>query len=93
MDGSAEKIQVAVRVRKLLKREKDLQSLWAWSATDNSVWPKQDPSKKSPYDRVFTPDNANEDVHDGIAEPIIGSVLQGFNATIFAYGQTASGTV
>ena len=31
------------------------------------------------------------DVYDAAARPIIDSVLEGFNGTIFAYGQTSSG--
>ena len=31
------------------------------------------------------------DVYDTAAKPIIDSVLEGFNGTIFAYGQTSSG--
>ena len=30
-------------------------------------------------------------VYDVAARPIIDSVLEGFNGTIFAYGQTSSG--
>jgi kinesin family protein 5 len=30
-------------------------------------------------------------VYDYAARPIIDSVIEGFNGTVFAYGQTASG--
>jgi len=32
-----------------------------------------------------------EDVYDFAAKPVVESVLEGFNGTIFAYGQTSSG--
>lgn len=41
--------------------------------------------------RVFGPDTVQEDIFDTIAEPVIDSVLQGYNGTIFAYGQSGSG--
>lgn len=43
------------------------------------------------YDSVFGPDSTNEDVYQAIASPIVESALGGFNATVFAYGQTSSG--
>lgn len=35
--------------------------------------------------------STQQDVYDASARPIIDSVLEGFNGTIFAYGQTSSG--
>jgi hypothetical protein len=35
--------------------------------------------------------SCQKDVYDIAAKPIIDSVLEGFNGTIFAYGQTSSG--
>ena len=44
-----------------------------------------------PFDKVFEPESTQYDVYDFTAKPIIKDVLNGFNGTIFAYGQTASG--
>ncbi|KAI6646163.1 Kinesin heavy chain-like [Oopsacas minuta] len=44
-----------------------------------------------PFDKVFEPHSTQYDVYDFTAKPIIKDVLNGFNGTIFAYGQTASG--
>ena len=44
-----------------------------------------------PFDRVFEPHSTQYDVYEFTAKPIIKDVLNGFNGTIFAYGQTASG--
>ena len=30
-------------------------------------------------------------MYDGAARPVVDSVLEGFNGTIFAYGQTGTG--
>ncbi|OMJ81409.1 hypothetical protein SteCoe_18145 [Stentor coeruleus] len=43
------------------------------------------------YDYIFTSESTQEDVFTIAAKPIIEDVIQGFNGTIFAYGQTASG--
>ncbi|CAE7857032.1 unnamed protein product [Symbiodinium microadriaticum] len=43
------------------------------------------------FDRVFGVDAAQKEVYDYAAKPIINGVLRGFNGTVFAYGQTASG--
>ena len=38
------------------------------------------------FDRVFDTKSNQKDVYDISARPIIDSVLEGFNGTIFAYG-------
>uniref|UniRef100_A0A8C4N8S9 Kinesin-like protein n=1 Tax=Eptatretus burgeri TaxID=7764 RepID=A0A8C4N8S9_EPTBU len=43
------------------------------------------------FDQVFSPDQTQEHVYTACARQIICDVLQGYNGTIFAYGQTASG--
>ena len=35
--------------------------------------------------------STQKDVYDSAAKPIIDGVLEGFNGTIFAYGQSGSG--
>ena len=43
------------------------------------------------FDHVFDVNSTQKEVYDLAAKPIIDSVLEGFNGTIFAYGQTSSG--
>ena len=43
------------------------------------------------FDHVFDSNSTQKQVYDVAAKPIIDSVLEGFNGTIFAYGQTSSG--
>ena len=45
---------------------------------------KQDTNFK--FDRVFDMESTQKQVYDLAAKPIIDSVLDGFNGTIFAYG-------
>ncbi|GJN88660.1 hypothetical protein Rhopal_001626-T1 [Rhodotorula paludigena] len=42
------------------------------------------------YDRVVGPDEGQDAVYEA-AQPLVDAFLQGFNATILAYGQTSSG--
>uniref|UniRef100_A0A8C1YK96 Kinesin-like protein n=1 Tax=Cyprinus carpio TaxID=7962 RepID=A0A8C1YK96_CYPCA len=43
------------------------------------------------FDRVFPPNTTQEQVYDTCAKQIVKDVLDGYNGTIFAYGQTSSG--
>jgi kinesin family protein 5 len=43
------------------------------------------------FDHVFPPNSAQASVYEHAARPIVESVLEGFNGTVFAYGQTSSG--
>ena len=43
------------------------------------------------FDKVFGSDSTQEDVYDAAVRPIVEEVLEGFNCTIFAYGQTGTG--
>ncbi|XP_056378934.1 kinesin-1 heavy chain [Hyla sarda] len=43
------------------------------------------------YDRVFASNTTQEQVYNACAKAIVKDVLEGYNGTIFAYGQTSSG--
>uniref|UniRef100_A0A8B9KYG8 Kinesin-like protein n=1 Tax=Astyanax mexicanus TaxID=7994 RepID=A0A8B9KYG8_ASTMX len=43
------------------------------------------------FDRVLPPNTTQELVYDSCAKQIVKDVLEGYNGTIFAYGQTSSG--
>ena len=47
--------------------------------------------KEYVYDHVFGPKNSTFDVYERVAKPLIEKSMEGFNGTIFAYGQTSSG--
>mmetsp|Transcript_32587 Transcript_32587/g.23535 ORF Transcript_32587/g.23535 Transcript_32587/m.23535 type:complete len:101 (+) Transcript_32587:143-445(+) len=38
------------------------------------------------FDRVFTPQASQADIYTGSVKPIVKSVMDGFNGTVFAYG-------
>lgn len=48
-------------------------------------------TKSYTFDNVFGPDSDQEMVFESVAAPIIDEVLEGYNCTIFAYGQTGTG--
>lgn len=50
-----------------------------------------EPPKTFTFDTVFGPESKQLDVYNLTARPIIDSVLEGYNGTIFAYGQTGTG--
>ena len=43
------------------------------------------------YDTTFGPTASNPDVYAKSVKPVVDSVLEGYHATIFAYGMTGSG--
>ncbi|XP_045601943.1 kinesin heavy chain isoform X3 [Procambarus clarkii] len=43
------------------------------------------------FDRIIKPNSTQEKVYDIVAKDIVKDVLNGYNGTIFAYGQTSSG--
>uniref|UniRef100_A0A8C1U5E7 Kinesin-like protein n=1 Tax=Cyprinus carpio TaxID=7962 RepID=A0A8C1U5E7_CYPCA len=59
--------------------------------TVNKLDMTSDPPKTFTFDTVFGPDSKQLDVYNLTARPIIDSVLEGYNGTIFAYGQTGTG--
>uniref|UniRef100_A0A8C5BSE7 Kinesin motor domain-containing protein n=1 Tax=Gadus morhua TaxID=8049 RepID=A0A8C5BSE7_GADMO len=48
-------------------------------------------SKPYAFDRVFASNTSQEQVYNACAQRIVKDVLEGYNGTIFAYGQTSSG--
>ena len=50
-------------------------------------------NSKFNFDALFSPETKNEqaDVFEACGKPMVEQLFRGFNATIFAYGQTSSG--
>lgn len=47
--------------------------------------------KRFTYDSVYGDDSKQGDIYNETAFPLVESVLEGYNGTIFAYGQTGCG--
>ena len=92
--GSEGCIQVSIRVRPLNRTEKELKNKIVWKCNDTSLQEKDDEgkvgSKHIAYDNVFSPKMNTAQVYDIMAKHIIEGSMDGYNGTIFAYGQTAS---
>jgi kinesin family protein 18/19 len=43
------------------------------------------------FDRVFDDTTTQSDVYEATTKPLLDSVLDGYNATVFAYGATGCG--
>ena len=64
------------------------------SASPSTPWPASSPPSSSHdfrFVRVFEQDATQEDVFQTVAVGMLDRFLAGYNGTIFAYGQTASG--
>ena len=98
ISNSTETVKVMVRVRPMNTKEKNLncQTIVKVDKTNNQIeLSRADedgaPSKDFAYDSVYDADAEQQAVYDESAFPLVESVIQGYNGTIFAYGQTGCG--
>jgi kinesin family member 11 len=49
------------------------------------------PTRTYPYDHVFGPEVDQSSIYQAVVLPMLNEVLQGYNCTMFAYGQTGTG--
>jgi len=86
-------VQVVVRCRPLNQKElaRSVRNVVACTHSDVCVEDRGQSFKKYAFDRVFGPDSSQEMVFDEAIRPFVESVLEGFNCTVFAYGQTGTG--
>lgn len=86
------KIKVAIKSRPLLKREIDLKLQPSWKIKDNTIKDAGDYNAVIlDFDHIFDEEISTQEVFDVVGKPIVDQAIKGFNGTIFAYGQTASG--
>ncbi|XP_049914411.1 centromere-associated protein E isoform X8 [Epinephelus moara] len=92
-------VKVCIRVRPLIAREESAESEDAepvhlfWKADKKSIHQIDDgnSTKSFSFDRVFTAEETTNQLYQNIAKPLVVSTVEGYNGTIFAYGQTSSG--
>ncbi len=93
--GKSECVKVAIRVRPMNKHEEEQNSeLCVEVNKDNntvSIFKKTGNPKTFQFDYVFPMDCNQREIYDTVAFPIVDSIFQGYNGTIFAYGQTGCG--
>ncbi|KAG5678199.1 hypothetical protein PVAND_007892 [Polypedilum vanderplanki] len=93
---SNQNIQVYVRVRPTNARERLLKSNEVVEVQGNrDIIVKQlhdsRTTKKFTFDRAFGMNSSQVDVYKTVVEPLTQEVLDGYNCTVFAYGQTGTG--
>ena len=82
-------IQVCVRIRPILRNEREDSYGWTWK--DNTISPRNSTRASYTFDHIFSPDNSNADIFDSVIKSKVIESMQGFHGTIFTYGQTSSG--
>eukprot|EP00201_Polytomella_parva_P018498 CAMPEP_0175057860 /NCGR_PEP_ID=MMETSP0052_2-20121109/11500_1 /TAXON_ID=51329 ORGANISM="Polytomella parva, Strain SAG 63-3" /NCGR_SAMPLE_ID=MMETSP0052_2 /ASSEMBLY_ACC=CAM_ASM_000194 /LENGTH=403 /DNA_ID=CAMNT_0016323123 /DNA_START=109 /DNA_END=1316 /DNA_ORIENTATION=- len=92
-----ENISVSIRVRPLNKLE--TQDSFSWRIDGNTIC-QLDPNNKENdgtinqtyvLDHVFGPERSTHELYETTAQGLIYKVMDGFNGTVLAYGQTSSG--
>ncbi|XP_051187768.1 kinesin-like protein KIN-7I isoform X3 [Lolium perenne] len=83
-----DRIHVTVRARPL--SAEDAQSS-PWRISGNAVALTTQPSTRFDFDEIFSEECRTADVYGARTKHIVDSAVQGFNGTVFAYGQTNSG--
>ncbi|KAF8912297.1 P-loop containing nucleoside triphosphate hydrolase protein [Mucidula mucida] len=89
--GKQDKVMVSVRIRPSDKPS-------AWVATPGSATISLDPSyakgnsdaAKFDFDAILT-GSPNKPIYSTVAQSHVSAAMEGYNAVVFAYGQTASG--
>ncbi|GMP89151.1 hypothetical protein CsSME_00040843 [Camellia sinensis var. sinensis] len=91
-------VQVIVRCRPLSEDETRLHTPVVISCNENrrEVLAIQNIANKQIdrtflFDKVFGPASQQKDLYDQAVSPLVFEVLEGYNCTIFAYGQTGTG--
>lgn len=98
-DSSNEAVQVVVRCRPMnekeiaenYKRVVDVDPLRGAIEITDPRGDGQERKKVFTFDAVYNWNSHQEDLYEEIVRPLVSCVLDGFNATIFAYGQTGTG--
>lgn len=95
----AEAVRVLVRCRPMNAREKSLKCRKVididTSRNSVSILPlKKDdtnPPKQFTFDGAYGDDSKTSTIYNEMAASLVENVIEGFNATVFAYGQTGCG--
>lgn len=93
--NAKEAVKVSVRLRPMSEKEtkagfKKIVEIDKKTATVRIQNP-QNQTITFTFDYGFPEDCTQEEVYEATAAPIVSGVLEGFNGTIFAYGQTGTG--
>nr|XP_029533828.1 centromere-associated protein E-like isoform X2 [Oncorhynchus nerka] len=91
-------VKVCVRVRPLIEREETAAESaepvkFYWKTDKKTIHQVDDGNltKNFSFDRVFSAEETTLQLYQELAKPLVVSAVEGYNGTIFAYGQTSSG--
>uniref|UniRef100_A0A0A9FUF8 GSVIVT01025610001 n=1 Tax=Arundo donax TaxID=35708 RepID=A0A0A9FUF8_ARUDO len=90
-------VQVVLRCRPLSEEEQRSNVQCAISCNDpkrevrvlHSLFKQAD--KTFTFDKVFGPESQQKSIYEHAVAPIVNDVLEGYNCTVFAFGQTGTG--
>lgn len=85
------KINVAVRIKPLSAAESQQEKNRMWSKVSDNTLMFQRTKEMFAFDHVFGPEVKTETIFQQQVRELVHNALQGFNQTVFAYGQTSSG--
>ncbi|WOL00045.1 armadillo repeat-containing kinesin-like protein 1 isoform X2 [Canna indica] len=94
-DNDSGRVRVAVRLRPKNAEELDLdltgcvelQTEFKRLKLKKNNWS----SESYKFDEVFTESASQKRIYEAVAKPVVESVLDGYNGTVMAYGQTGTG--
>ncbi|KAL0230045.1 hypothetical protein PCE1_003609 [Barthelona sp. PCE] len=92
--GRAVGVQVAVRLRRpvtIAEKQQSSEPIYADVVQNSMILTDRGHRYEFPYDNVFGPDVDQEAIFSSSVEPLIAHFLNGFNATVLAYGCTNAG--
>ncbi|KAM9360677.1 kinesin-like protein KIF27 [Symphorus nematophorus] len=84
-------VRVAVRIRPLLSKEVLHNHDVCVRAVPGSAQVMVGTDRLFSFDHVFGPTASQDEVYESCVQPLVGSLVHGYNATVFCYGQTGSG--
>ncbi|XP_056889681.1 kinesin-like protein KIF27 isoform X1 [Takifugu flavidus] len=84
-------IQVAVRIRPLLPKELLRHHCECVKVIPGSAQVTVNPDRLFTFDHAFGPSASQDEVYRACIQPMVRSLLDGYNATVFCYGETGSG--
>lgn len=94
---SSKNIQVFCRIRPFTDSELEISidPLYSLNGNNNSLSIISEFNYNDPltfnFDHIFDSESSQLEVYEKAGEPIVKAVMEGFNGTVLAYGQTASG--
>ncbi|XP_063707598.1 uncharacterized protein LOC134836311 [Culicoides brevitarsis] len=92
--GQSNNVKVMVKLRPLIGREIESNEKICWEKVSDNEIVELDattPSKPCIYDHVFGGADSTQSLYEMAISQIVDSCVQGFNGSVMAYGQTASG--